>query len=201
MREVARLDAKAPLPRGWRHMWRLGETQIFRAEPAEGEPSQICCRTAHDAGILEYPVDVALDRSTRLAWAWRADELPSKVREDSIPTHDYLSIAVAFDNGRDLTYMWSAALPEGKVFQCPLPWWDKRETHQVVRSDRAKLGVWLKEEQCVLDDYERAIGGVPPKRIVAIWLIAKSAFQRGKGLCCYARIRLKSDSGEIFIGP
>jgi Protein of unknown function (DUF3047) len=60
---------------------------------------------------------------------------------------------------RNLTYMWSAALPEGKVFQCPLPCWDKRETRQVVRSNLAKLGLWLDEKQPILDDYERAIGG------------------------------------------
>ena len=200
-REFTRLDSQAPLPPGWRHLWRVGESQIFRAEPAGPEPARICCHTAHDAGILQYPVEVALDRSTQLAWAWRADELPSKLREDSMPTHDYLSIAVEFDNGRDLTYMWSAALPEGKVFQCPLPWWDKRETHQVVRSDRAKLGAWLEEEQPIFDDYERAIGGEPPKRIAAIWLIAMTAFQKGRGLCCYARIRLRGDDGERFIGP
>ncbi|HUI22576.1 MAG TPA: DUF3047 domain-containing protein [Methylocella sp.] len=200
-REIARLDARVPQPAGWRHLWRLGQTQIFRAEPAGLHPARICCETAQDAGILQYPVDVALDRSTRLAWAWKADELPSRVREDSLPTHDYLSIAVEFDNGRDLTYMWSAALPEGKVFQSPLPWWDKRETHQVVRSDLAKVGQWLEEDQAVLDDYERAIGGVPPARIVGVWLIAVSAFQRRKGICDYARIKLKSDKGEVFIGP
>jgi hypothetical protein len=182
-------------------LWRLGENQIFRAEAAGPQPARICCQTAQDVGILQYPVDVALDRSTQLTWAWKAEELPSKLREDSLPTHDYLSIAVEFDNGRDLTYMWSAALPEGKVFPCPLPWWDKRETHQVVRSDLAKLGAWLEEKQPVLDDYERAIGGELPKRIVAVWLIAVSAFQRGKGICSYARIRLKSDKGEVFIGP
>ncbi|HUZ91691.1 MAG TPA: DUF3047 domain-containing protein, partial [Methylocella sp.] len=184
-REIARLDARVPPAPGWRHLWRLGETQIFRAEGGS-QPWRICCHTTQDVGILQYPVDVALDRSTRLAWAWKAEELPSKLREDSLPTHDYLSIAVEFDNGRDLTYMWSAALPEGKVFPCPLPWWDKRETHQVVRSDLAKLGQWLEEEQPVLDDYERAIGGEPPKRIVGIWLIAVSIFQKGKGICSYA---------------
>ena len=200
-RELARLDARVPLAPGWRHLWRLGENQIFRAEAAGPQPARICCQTAQDVGILQYPVDVALDRSTQLTWAWKAEELPSKLREDSLPTHDYLSIAVEFDNGRDLTYMWSAALPEGKVFQCPLPWWDKRETHQVVRSDLAKLGAWLEEKQPILDDYERAIGGELPKRIVAVWLIAVSAFQRGKGICSYARIRLKGDKGEVFIGP
>ncbi len=200
-REIARLDTRRPRPPGWRHLWRLGETEIFRAEPAGLDPARICCQTSQDAGILQYPVDVVLDRSVRLAWAWKADELPSKVREDSLPAHDYLSIAVEFDNGRDLTYMWSAALPEGKVFTCPLPWWDKRQTHQVVRSDRAKLGAWLEEEQVVLDDYERAIGGAPPARITGVWLIAVSAFQGRKGICSYARIRLKSDRGEVFIGP
>lgn len=198
-REIARLDARVPLAAGWR-LWRLGETQIFRAEAGDSQPARICCHTAQDAGILKYPVDAALDRSTRLTWAWRADELPSKLREDFLPTHDYFSIAVEFDNGRDLTYMWSAALPEGKVFPCPLPWWDKRETHQVVRSDLAKLGVWLEEKQPVLDDYERAIGGEPPTRIVAVWLIAVSIFQKRKGICSFARIKLKSDKGEIFVG-
>ncbi len=126
--------------------------------------------------------------------------MPSKLREDFLPTHDYFSIAVEFDNGRDLTYMWSAALPEGKVFPCPLPWRDKRETHQVVRSDLAKLA-WLEEKEPVLDDYERAIGGEPPTRIVAVWLIAVSIFQKRKGICSFARIKLKSDKGEIFVGP
>lgn len=200
-RELARLDAGAPLLPGWQHMWRLGESQIFRAESGDQQPLRLCCRTSKNVGILQYKVSAGLDRSTRLAWAWKAEELPSKRREDSLPTHDYLSIAVEFENGRDLTYMWSAALPEGKVFACPLPWWDKRETHQVVRSDLAKLGQWLEEDQRVLDDYERAIGGELPKRIVAVWLIANSAFQGRKGVCSYARIKIKSAAGEIFIGP
>ena len=200
-REIARLDARVPPPPGWRHLWRLGESPIFRAEPAGPQPARICCLTSQDVGILQYPVDVALDRSTRLAWAWKAEELPSKRREDSLPAHDYLSIAVEFDNGRDLTYMWSAALPEGKVFACPLPWWDKREVHQVVRSDLAKLGQWLEEDQPVLDDYERAIEGPAPRRIVAVWLIAVSAFQGREGNCSYARIRIRSDEGEVWIGP
>src|SRR5262245_38685662 len=200
-REIARLEAQTPLPSGWRHMWQLGETEIFRAEPAGSQPARICSLTAHNAGILQFPLDGALDRSTRLSWAWQADQLPSKLREDVLVNHDHLSIAVEFDNGRKLAYMWSAALPEGKVFQSPLPWWTKRQTHQVVRSDLAKLGQWLEEEQPILDDYERAIADAPPKKIAAIWLVAASAFQKGKGLCCYARIRLKSDNGEVFVGP
>ncbi|HTV34698.1 MAG TPA: DUF3047 domain-containing protein [Methylocella sp.] len=200
-REIGRLAERRTLPKGWQHLWRLGETRIFRVEAGGQQPARICCAAAQDAGILQYPVNVPLDQSTRLSWAWRADELPSRLREDSLSTHDYFSIAVEFENGRDLTYMWSAALPEGKVFACPLPWWNKRETHQVVRSDTAKLGIWLDEEQAILSDYERAIAGEPPKRIIAVWLIAVSVFQRRKGTCSFARIRFKTGMGEIFIGP
>lgn len=41
------------------------------------------------------------------------DLLPSEVREDTLTTHDYMSIAVEFDNGQDITCYWSAELPVG----------------------------------------------------------------------------------------
>jgi hypothetical protein len=52
----------------------------------------------------------------------------------------YLSIAVEFENGQDLTYYWSAALPEETAYRCPLPWWDRHETHIAMRSGSAGLG-------------------------------------------------------------
>jgi hypothetical protein len=38
-------------------------------------------------------------------------------------------------------------------------------------------------------DYARAVGD-PPQRIVRVWLIAVSVFQRGEGICDYADIEL-----------
>ena len=38
-------------------------------------------------------------------------------------------------------------------------------------------------------DYARAVGA-PPARIVRVWLIAVSVFQRGEGICDYADIEL-----------
>ena len=64
-----------------------------------------------------------------------------------------------------------------------------------------QIGRVAGRKQPVLDDYERAIGGELPERTVAVWLIAASAFQKRKGICSYAKIRLKSDKGEVFIGP
>jgi hypothetical protein len=117
------------------------------------------------------------------------DTLPSRSREDELPTHDYLSLAVEFDNGQDLTYFWSAELPPETGFRCPIPTWQGRETHVVVRSGQAGLGQWLPEERNLYADYKRWVGE-PPARIVRVWLIALSLFRRQEGQCEYGAIEL-----------
>jgi hypothetical protein len=196
-----KLAASVPLPRGWRPLWRVGATEVYREKFEATDRPRILCRCVSDAAILEYPVDFPLEETTRLSWCWRVTSLPSAVGEDRLPTHDYLSIAVGFDNGLDLTYMWSAALPVGTSFRCPLPWWSKRETHQVARSGTKELGRWLGEDQPVLADYRNAIGGAPPARIVGVWLIAVAAAQGGRGACEYRSIRLEGAGGSVEIGP
>ncbi len=136
---------------------------------------------------------------TRLRWAWRMEELPSKVREDVLLTHDYLSIAVEFDNGQDITYYWSAELPEGTGFRCPIPTWTARETHVVARSGREGLGQWLREDRDVLADYEAKIGGPLPGKIVRVWLIAVSLFQHTEGKCDYADISFLTRDGAVKV--
>lgn len=197
--ELKRRAAPVEAPRGWHHLWRLGQNGIYCEAVDSAQGAMICCRTERDVGILQYPVDVALDASTRLAWSWRIGRLPSPVAEDTLLTHDYLSIAVEFENGLDLTYLWSAALPVETTFRCPLPWWDQRETHLVVRSGETGLQSWVDEERAVLDDYARAIGGPLPQRIVAVWLIAVTLFQRGRGEADYANIRLLGAGGETRV--
>ena len=183
-------DARHPVepPAGWNYLWRLGEGRIYREAGDEGA-RRICCHTHEDVGILQFPADFALTENTRLRWRWKVDKLPCDLPEDIQPTHDYLSIAVEFENGQDLTYMWSSRLAEGTIFRCPLPYWDKVETHWVLRSDANRLGQWLREERPVRADYAKAVG-VPPQRIVRVWLIAVSVFQRGTGICEYADIEL-----------
>jgi len=199
--ERSRVRSPARLPKGWQPLWRVGPTDVYRESFTSPESPCIACRCAGDGGIITYPVDVALDHSTRLGWSWRMIELPSKVNEDVTPTHDYLSIAVEFDNGLDLTYLWSAALPVGAFFRCPFPWWNERETHQVIRRGEADLGRWQEEEQPILADYERAIGGQPPLRIVDVWLIGVAILQGGRGECEYRKITLKGETATVFIGP
>ncbi len=181
---------KSPIepPENWRYLWRLGQGEVYKAAP-EKTDACINCTTHEDVGILQIPAERPLTDTLTLNWDWIAHQLPSVLPEDIEPTHDYLSIAVEFDNGLDLTYMWSAALPEDTIFQCPLAWWDERETHWVIRTKK-DIGKWLSEERSIRQDYERAIGGDVPARVVQVWLIANSLFQRGTGRCDYRAIRL-----------
>lgn len=188
----------AEAPEGWRYLWRIGEASIFKSCD---EDHSLCCDTHGDVGILQHAIDRPLTDGLRLHWDWLVDELPSRLPEHVQPTHDYLSIAVEFDNGLDLTYMWSCGLPAGTIFQCPLPWWDQRETHWVLRTPADGLGQWISESRGIKEDYRRAIGGPLPIRIVAIWLIANSAFQSGQGRCRYRKIVLEDGAGRVRIGP
>lgn len=170
-------------PDGWHYLWRLGDGRIYT-----GDPDDIAVSTHGDVGILQRPLDLPLTERTVLSWDWLIERLPSVLPEDLAFTHDYLSIAVEFDNGRDLTYMWSAGLPEGHVFRCPLDWWCERETHWVLRSGPAGLGQWHSQRRMIAADYVEALGEPLPARIVRVWLIANSIFQRGHGAGRFARI-------------
>lgn len=193
---LARFKEPIQPPKGWHYLWRLGESEIYQ-EKEDG----LCCATHANGGILQYPVNIALNSDLVFNWQWCVDALPSTLAEHIQPTHDYLSIALEFDNGLDLTYMWSSNLDVDTIFQCPLPWWDKRETHWVLRNNPADLGRWLNESRNVLADYQRAIGGPPPNKVVGVWLIANSAFQRGEGHCRYRQINLQNEQGtEIIYG-
>jgi hypothetical protein len=92
-------------------------------------------------------------------------KLLSAVAEDTFPTHDYLSVAVEFDNGQDITYFWSSELPLETTFRCPIPTWTARETHVVVRSGLDDLGKWLSEKRDLFKDYAERIGGPMPERL------------------------------------
>ena len=189
--EQRRLAAPVAKPQGWQYLWFLGDGEIFSADRA-GSADAIAIHTKEDVGILQKPVALDLTPDTTLSWRWLVSKLPAREAEDTIPTHDYMSIAVEFDNGLDLTYYWSAALPVGTVFTCPLPTWAPRETHMVVRSGSTGLGEWQHERRNVYDDYRGALGE-PPKRIVGVWLIAVSLFRHGEGVAKIADIELAGD--------
>ncbi len=193
--EVQRLEtAPGAPPPGWQPLWYLGPSEVFARD--EGV---ISCSTSNDFAIICHDMDSALTPGTTLSWDWNVDVLPSAVAEDTFPTHDYLSIAVEFDDGLDLTYQWSATIEPETFYRCPLPHWSERETHFVVRSGTDHLGRWVHEERDVFADRARAIGGPDPARIRAIWLIAVSFLQHGEGRCAYRSVTLSDGDHSLSI--
>lgn len=190
--ELARLREPAAPPRGWTYLLETGTSDIWQAcDDAHGP--RICLSAEDDQGIIRTAVDFPLTPATTLAWRWRLDEHPSRKPEDSTRTHDYVSIALEFDNGRDLTWIWSSSLAPETHFHCPIKAWSARETHYVVRSGLGERGRWCAERRAVQADVLRAMGP-PPERIVGVWLIAVATFQHGRARAAFEAIRL--DDGE-----
>jgi hypothetical protein len=197
--EIDRLVNPITPPKDWSYLWFLGTAEVYRSFERDGRAGAICCRTHRDTGLIIKEAPLAFEPGTRLRWSWKVDKLPSKVAEDRLETHDYLSIAVEFDNGQDITYLWSSELPVERSFRCPIPTWTARETHVVVRSGAQGLGEWRDEERDVFADYAAAIGGPTPARIVRVWLIAVSLFQGDEGKCRYSDIALVSGDRVLSV--
>lgn len=197
--EAARLAAPVAPPPGWDYLWILGRADIFTRVRVDGRDA-IALRAANDVGILRRPVDLALAADTTLRWSWRVSQLPADRAEDTLPTHDYLSVALEFDDGTDLSWYWSAALPVGTAYACPLPTWNARETHLVVRSGSEGLGAWCSERRAVLADWRHAVGGAAsPTRAVAVWLIAVSLFRHGVAQAEFAGIELAGAGRRLCV--
>ena len=113
-------------------------------------------------------------------------------------THDYVSIATEFDNGRDLTWIWSSTLAHGVHFACPVKVWSARETHYVVRSGEDRLATWYEESRHVHADVMQSMGP-PPPRITAVWLIAVSTFQHRTARASFAAISLGNASESVTV--
>lgn len=123
--EIDRLNNPVVPPAGWSYLWFLGPAEIYRSCRTSEEQPAICCHTHRDVGLLQKDVSLPFRPNTLLRWKWCRDRLLSEVREDNLATHDYLSIAVEFDNGQDITYYWSAELPVGTAYRCPIPTWSR----------------------------------------------------------------------------
>jgi hypothetical protein len=199
--EIDRLDHATRPPAGWHYLWSLGQSEIFRGEPDEDGAPGIRCDVQGDVGILQKEVDVPLTPDTEISWEWTVDRLPGLLREDTVPSHDYLSLAVEFDTGWDITYYWSKSLPTGTGYVCPLPNWKHREFHVVVRSGDAELGKPLGERRNLHRDVDRYLQGLGerPRRIVRVWLIANSVFKRRRGLCRFSRIQIHAGGSDTIV--
>ena len=191
--EAARLASPPGPPDGWDTHPLTGCEQAFFPSDAG-----ITVNADWTSAIIRHPAEMALTPSLRLRWSWQVDALPSRLPEDTALTHDYLSVALEFADGQDLTWYWSCCLPEGFSYRCPLPHWRRRETHIVARTGTADLGHWIDEERPVLADHQAAIGG-PAPRVVRAWLIAQTVPQAGHAIGEFRRIELVDGDQTLHV--
>jgi hypothetical protein len=184
-------------PTGWQYLRDCGFAEIYTRRTSAAGPV-IDANASDDQGILRHPVDFPLTPETVISWRWRLDEHPSTTREDRAMTHDYVSVATEFDNGRDLTWIWSSTLARGEHFACPVKVWSARETHYVVRTGEDRLGTWYDEARHVQADVMESMGP-PPLRITAVWLIAVSTFQHRRARASFAGISLANGSESVTV--
>ena len=188
--QALRRYVEAPqLPKGFEYLWYLGQSTVFEAY--EGPlRTGVRATPSNDAGIIRKAVDIPLNEDTLVSFDWLYEQLPAKGPETEAQFHDYLSIAIEFDNGQDVTWFWSGHLEAGTEFTCPLPWWDQRETHIAVQSGEAGLGEWHSHTREVLKDYQSAVGGALPGRIVGVWVINSGVFGDKPGEAIFANINV-----------
>ncbi|KAF2171421.1 hypothetical protein M409DRAFT_50863 [Zasmidium cellare ATCC 36951] len=178
-------ESATNLPPEWYHFWFLGTSTLYSSLSTQDHKKCIHAKPDKSIGILMKDLEPTLvfEKGVKVKWDWKIDALPSRLREDTTFSHDYLSVAFEFENGRDITYTWSWELPVEYGYWCPLPTWEAREYHVVIRSGTTGLGEWLHEERDLFADYEKYIGrkGGVPERITRVWLISNGVFQRLEG--------------------
>ncbi|MGR8950280.1 MAG: DUF3047 domain-containing protein [Gammaproteobacteria bacterium] len=193
--ERTRIRRNYSPPPGWQYLTATGSNEIFHARTVNGRP--LINVDAHNAqGIIRYPVEIPLTDELRLHWEWRLDEHPSIGPEDQARFHDYVSVATEFDNGRDLTWIWSRHLNRDHHFHCPVKDWSQRETHYVVRTARDCTTSWVAECRNIFTDVEVS-QGIPPAKIVAVWLIAVSTFSHRRLRAGFRNIHFSGDSNRV----
>jgi len=161
--------------------------------------NEIDVKSRGQVEILCHEVQATLTETLRLRWRWRMDQLPASSAEDTLFTHDYMSVAVEFDDGRDLTYHWSVGLAPETSYCCPLPHWHEREWHLVVRSGIDGLGEWQDEERTLVADRAKAIGGATPLAVVRVWLIVTCVCGGAEARGSYADIELVDGARTIRV--
>ncbi|MFK8043533.1 DUF3047 domain-containing protein [Congregibacter sp.] len=188
---LSRYVDEPQIPDDFEYLWYLGQSTVFETYE-DAAHTGVRATPSNDAGIIRKALDVPLTEETLVSFDWLYEQLPAKGPETEAQYHDYLSIALEFDNGQDLTWFWSGHLEAGTEFTCPLPWWDQRETHVAVQSGEEGLGEWQSHTRSVLQDYISAVGGELPRRIVGVWIINSGVFGDKPGEAIFANITVRN---------
>jgi len=161
-------ERKWPIWEGWELM---GSAGVFSYDTT-GNAKTVVVATTQNTAALRKDAEQLLTPDLEFSWQWQIAELPSTAAEDIKEKHHYFAVSVIFDNGKNLSYIWSANLAKEYSFQCPLDDWKDKETHVVVESGPARLNQTLSYKRNLMADYARFIGGKMPAKVSKVWIVA-----------------------------
>jgi len=127
-------------------------------------------------------------------WRWKVTKLPAKGPKTTAANDDYgARIYFIFPGWTSLTsyviqYVWDNETPEGTVKTSPS---SGRCKQIVVDSGTAGLDRWVTVRRNLFDDYKRAFGRAPGRRVGAVGFMTDSDDTRSSAEACY---------GELVIG-
>ena len=168
---VQAADQQWPVWEGWELM---GSAGVFSYDLNSSKKTLVISSTGPSAALRKEAAQ-PLTPDLEFSWEWQVAEIPSTFPEDIKEKHHYLAASVIFDNGKNLSYIWSALLPKEFGFQCPLDDWKDKETHVVVETGPARFNQILSYKRNIMVDYARFVGGKMPANVSKVWIVVLAA--------------------------
>lgn len=193
-KEIQRQIYNPLLPKSWKNTFLFNSQDIF----SKTNTREITCHSHKNVGILQKNVDIEMVKELKFNWTWLMEYLPTEVSEKNANIADYLAIAIKFDDGQYLTYMWSNIQKEKQTFKTPLDGWKNININIVQCSGKRNLKKWLSESRNVQEDYKKFINSTA-KKVIEVSLIANTLFTRGIGKCKYANIEFNKKGEKTII--
>ena len=145
------------------------------------------------ASMLYRPLPCDPNVSPRIRWRWKVVRLPNKTGAGGRAENDYgARIYLVFPGRTFLTsyvlqYVWDNAAPVGTVLRSPT---SSRSRHVVAASGTADLGRWIEIERNLKEDFTRAFGWAPDRRIGGIGFMTDSDNTRSSAEAYYGPVTI-----------
>ncbi|MBI2870947.1 MAG: DUF3047 domain-containing protein [Candidatus Omnitrophica bacterium] len=145
------------------------------------------------ASALVLPLKFSVQEYPRLSWEWEVMRFPEKTTEISKENDDYgARVYVIFTgfplfNAKCIEYIWDEKMPEGMVFTSP---WKENIRFIVAQSGAGGQG-WVREERNVHEDYVKAFGEEPKRKIWGLALMSDSDNTRSSAEAWFRTIEIR----------
>ena len=145
---------------------------------------------------LYYRLNFKLNEYPLLSWKWKVVKFPDlsfvrneKDRDDFAARVYVIFPFLNFSMSRFIEYVWAEDLPAGAIIENPLA---KNVKLIVVRSGKAQINDWLSESRNVYEDYVKAFGEKPRRKVGAIAMMCDADSSKSEAESLFDEITITS---------